>query len=348
VPLSQRSEFEDEEQMPPTNPLRFAHSKQVVAAWAWVFCALDLVIPTIFYLGLSLGYHAPGETNRVAIRDYFLLRLGLAAVAMGHLKLSTHAEGRSPRRVRMGAVAVSILTFVFGIVTFLIVYLLMLRVTFGSSVSDVADVDQLGWGVSAPGFGYIGDCESSSRALSHAPSAVPCPVPCPVRRPVPCPMPRPPSRAPSRAVEVPLVCPVPSGGSAPCVPRVISRRRLAPTDTHAGITGAWNAYVDCTSLSDSCIDLSAVEANPSTPPTLRFDCPHTNHNAPSSAKPPPPPGERLVPFFSHYVEQQTRGFDVSHAWGEEISQMLTARWTWSWDFWPEYWRERLEKCSGCH
>ena len=167
--------------MPPTNPLRFAHSKQVVAAWAWVFCALDLVIPTIFYLGLSLGYHAPGETNRVAIRDYFLLRLGLAAVAMGHLKLSTHAEGRSPRRVRMGAVAVSILTFVFGIVTFLIVYLLMLRVTFGSSVSDVADVDQLGWGVSAPGFGYIGDCESSSRALSHAPSAVPCPVPTPER-----------------------------------------------------------------------------------------------------------------------------------------------------------------------
>ena len=191
----------------------------------------------------------------------------------------------------------------------------MFRVTFGSSVSDVADVDHLGWGVSAPGFGYIGDCESSSRALSHAPSAVPCPVP--------------------------------RGGSAPCVPRVISRRRLAPTDTHAGISGA-NAYVDCTSLSDSCIDLSAVEANPSTPPTLRFDCPHTNYNAPSSAKPPPPPGERLVPFFSHYVEQQTRGFDVSHAWGEEVSQMLTARWTWSWDFWPEYWRERLEKCSGCH
>ena len=301
--------------MPPTNPLRFAHSKQVVAAWAWVFCALDLLIPMIFYLGLSLGYHAPGDTNHVAIRDYFLLRLGLAAVAMGHLKLSTHAEGRSPRRVRMGAVAVSILTFVFGIVTFLIVYLLIFRVTFGSSVSDVADVDHLGWGVSAPGFGYIGDCESSSRALSHAPSAVPCPVP--------------------------------SSGSAPCVPRVISRRRLAPTDTHAGITGA-NADVDCTSLSDSCIDLSAVEANPSTPPTLRYDCPHTYYHAPSSAKPPPPPGERLVPFFSHYVEQQTRGFDVSHAWGEEISQMLTARWTWSWDFWPQYWRERLEKCSGCN
>ena len=55
---------------------------------------------------------------------------------------------------------------------------------------------------------------------------------------------------------------------------------------------------------------------------------------------------RLVPFFSHYVEQQTRGFDVSHAWGEEISQMLTARWTWSWDFWPEYWRERLDFYSS--
>ena len=206
MPISLRAEYEREEPRP-TSPLKHTAAIQVLTVWSWVLFSLDLIYPTFFYVSLQLGFANPliasptsatktSITWSVALRDFFLVRVIIAALTMGHVKLLTHHDSNSQAvsttGLRLRALAVAAGVCLFGLVTLLIIYLLLLENVFGSdglavfasegeaiSSSISSSSAEAGSGLdtdsntSPDQFGYLWDCMSGTNKLV---SAVDCTV----------------------------------------------------------------------------------------------------------------------------------------------------------------------------